>query len=238
MKIVVLGYGKMGKAVEAIAIERGHQIILTVSNQDNNTLTYQQLQQADVIIEFTHPNAAFQHILLAFEAQVPIVCGTTGWLEQLPEAQQRCKEKNGTLFWASNFSMGVHVFFELNRYLAQLMAKMPNYDLKIKEIHHTQKLDAPSGTAITLAQGIIENHPLKTHWQNEISNNDTALYIESERTGTVAGTHIVTYSSIIDDIQIAHEAHSRIGFATGAVVAAEWLVGKKGFFTMHDLMGF
>jgi 4-hydroxy-tetrahydrodipicolinate reductase len=236
MKIALIGYGKMGKAIEAIAIAKGHEIVHRIDLNSTHLLEKEELSKADVAIEFTTPETAYNNILKCFEANVPVVCGTTGWLEKLPEIKAQCLEKHQGFLYASNFSVGVNIFFEINKRLAELMASQSQYDIKMEEIHHTQKKDAPSGTAITLAEQILEKVSRKTGWVNEASSKAEALSILSKRIDPAPGTHTITYTSAIDDITITHTAHSREGFAAGAVVAAEWLDGKKGIFTMKDVL--
>lgn len=236
MKIALIGYGKMGKEIEKIALDRGHEIVLKIDVSNPEELTIANLQKADAAIEFTIPSTATANYKLCFEAGVPVVSGTTGWLEQLQEVHQWCKSMNGTFFYASNFSLGVNIFFALNKKLAQLMANRPEYTVEMKEIHHTQKLDAPSGTAITLAEGILENLPEKKSWVNHSSGEKTELGIVSEREGQVPGTHIINYDSEVDYIEITHCAKSRKGFAFGAVLAAEYSVGKTGILTMNEML--
>lgn len=236
MKIALIGYGKMGKAIEAIAIAKGHEIVHRIDLNSTHLLEKEELGKADVAIEFTTPETAYNNILKCFEANVPVVCGTTGWLEKLPEIKAQCLEKHQGFLYASNFSVGVNIFFEINKRLAELMASQSQYDIKMEEIHHTQKKDAPSGTAISLAEQILEKVSRKTGWVNEASSNAGALSILSKRIDPAPGTHTITYTSAIDDITITHTAHSREGFAAGAVIAAEWLDGKKGIFTMKDVL--
>lgn len=231
MKIALLGYGKMGKTIEKIATERGHTIILKVDKED----TIYNLSNADVAIDFSIPSAAVNNITNCFNTGVPVVSGTTGWLEHYDTMIALCKEKKGGFIYASNYSLGVNLFFELNKKLAKMMAPIEGYDISMEEIHHTEKLDAPSGTAITLAEGIIENTKKKTWSLNE--DKEDSIAIHAKRIDKVPGTHTVTYSSLVDDIEIKHTAHNRDGFALGAVVAAEWLVGKIGNFSMKDVLG-
>ena len=238
MNIALLGYGKMGKAIEEIALQKGHDIVLRIHDQNLEELTKQNLQKADVAIEFTNPQSAVDNILLSFDAGVPVVCGTTGWLAKMDMVQQKCKELHGTFLYASNFSIGVNIFFELNKRLAELMKHQPNYNVSMGEIHHTEKRDAPSGTAITLAEGIIAILPQKTKWVNKNSDVSDELPILSKRIDPAAGTHSVKYSSDVDDIEIIHTAHNRKGFAAGAVLAAEFIFGKKGIFNMRDVLNF
>lgn len=238
MKIALLGYGKMGKAIEEIAIQKGHNIVLRIHDQNLDELTKENLQKADVAIEFTSPQSAVHNILLCFGAGVPVVCGTTGWLAQMDMVQQNCKELNGTFLYASNFSIGVNIFFELNKKLAELMKHQLNYNVSMEEIHHTEKKDAPSGTAITLAEEIIKISQRKNKWVNHFSDVSDELSITSKRIDPAAGTHSVKYSSDVDDIEIIHTAHNRKGFAAGAVLAAEFIFNKKGIFTMKDVLDF
>ncbi|WP_282079344.1 4-hydroxy-tetrahydrodipicolinate reductase [Aquimarina algiphila] len=231
MKIALLGYGKMGKTIEKIATERGHTIILKVDKEDT---TYD-LSEADVAIDFSIPTAAVNNITNCFNAGVPVVSGTTGWLDHYEAMVALCKEKKGGFIYASNYSLGVNLFFELNRKLAKMMAPLEGYNIAMEEIHHTEKLDAPSGTAITLAEGIIENTD-KTEWQLD-NGGKNIIPIIAKRIDKVPGTHTVNYTSEVDDIEIKHTAHNRNGFALGAVVAAEWLTDKTGVFSMKDVLG-
>ncbi len=230
MKIALLGYGKMGKVIEKIALERGHEIVLKKSIADN----FSGLESADVAIDFSVPDSAMCNIITCFDTNIPVVCGTTGWLENYDQILKACHKKNGSFIYASNFSLGVNVFFELNDYLAKMMAKLNQYQISIEEIHHTQKLDAPSGTAISLAKAIIENTGYK-NWSLENATKDEIL-IDAKRIENVPGTHSVFYDSKVDQIEIKHTAHNRDGFALGAIIAAEWLVGKKGVYTMKDVL--
>jgi len=226
----------MGKEIENIALNRGHEIVLKIDITNPEDLTIANLQKADVAIEFTTPASATANYKLCFEAGVPVVSGTTGWLEHLSEVHQLCNKMNGTFFYTSNFSLGVNIFFALNKKLAKLMAGHSEYTIELKEIHHTQKLDAPSGTAITLAEGILENNPEKKTWVNHSTDKVDELGIISEREGLTPGTHIVTYDSEVDYIEITHCAKSRKGLAFGAVLAAEYSFGKKGILSMNDLL--
>lgn len=230
MKIALLGYGKMGKVIERIALERGHEIVLRKSS----TATFEGLEKADVAIDFSVPDSAVCNISECFATNVPVVCGTTGWLEHYDEIIALCKEKNGAFIYGSNFSLGVNIFFELNAYLAKMMTNLKEYKVSMEEIHHTQKLDAPSGTAISLAEGIIANSEY-TNWTME-NPSEHQIHIEAKRIENIPGTHSIFYDSIVDQIEIKHTAHSREGFALGAVIASEWLVGKKGVFTMKDVL--
>ena len=226
----------MGKEIEKIALDRGHEIVLKIDITNPEELTIANLQKADAAIEFTTPDSAVANYKLCFEAGIPVVSGTTGWLEKLPEVHQLCKILDGTFFYTSNYSLGVNIFFALNKKLAQLMANHDEYSIEMKEIHHTQKLDAPSGTAITLAEGIIENIPEKKTWVNQPTDQVDEIGIISEREGLVPGTHIIKYDSEVDFIEITHLAKSRKGLAFGAVLAAEYSFGKKGILSMNDLL--
>lgn len=230
MKIALLGYGKMGKVIEKIALERGHEIVLKKSSKDS----FEGLNNADVAIDFSIPDAAVQNITACLKNNTPIVSGTTGWLHDYHKMVNLCKENNGAFIYGSNFSLGVNLFFELNDYLAKMMAKFSQYDVSMEEIHHTQKLDKPSGTAISLANAII-NHTSKNSWSIENPTPDD-VFIDVKRIDAVPGTHSVFYQSVVDTIEIKHIAHNREGFAFGAVIAAEWIVGKKGVFTMKDVL--
>jgi 4-hydroxy-tetrahydrodipicolinate reductase len=236
MNIALIGYGKMGKEIEQIAISRGHTIVLKVDVSNATTYTLDELKKADVAIEFSTPEAAINNIYKCFDANVPVVVGTTGWLSKLDEVKQKCATQQQTLFYASNYSIGVNLFFKLNEYLAKLMNNYPDYNVSMEEIHHVHKLDAPSGTAISLANQVIEQLDEKQKWVNEASNSKHDLSIISKRIDEVPGTHTVTYNSAVDEISITHIAHNRKGFALGAVVASEWIKGKKGVFGMNDLM--
>lgn len=238
MRIGLIGYGKMGREIEKIAIERGHYVSLIIDINNPEDLTTQNLKQCDVIIEFTNPDSAVSNYLACFEADVPVVSGTTGWLRQREFIFEKCTEKNGTFFYASNFSIGVNLFFELNRKLAEMMKSYPQYKVSMKEIHHAEKLDAPSGTALKLADDIIEISPVLAGWSMEKNPPSNELPIEAERTGIVPGTHRVTYESEIDSIEIKHCAKSRKGFALGAVLAAEFCETQKGILTMSDLLNY
>ena len=231
MKIALLGYGRMGKAIEQIAIERGHAIVALVDKNKNQG----NLSEADVAINFSVPDAAVANIKAAMEKQIPVVCGTTGWLEHLKEVEDYCTQNKSAFIYASNFSVGVNLFFKLNKILAKLMHPHKSYTPQMKEIHHIHKLDAPSGTAITLAEGVFDQSEY-TDWSIDETNGETTLPIAVERTGEVPGTHSIEYKSGVDSISIQHEAHSRQGFALGAVIAAEWIQNKKGVFTMNDVL--
>ncbi len=236
MKIALIGYGKMGKAIEEIALQRGHSVPLKIDISNLDQFTAANLQQCDVVIEFTGPHSAVENISKCLDAGIPVVSGSTGWLEQWDSIKNKCESLNGSLIYASNFSVGVNIFFELNKKLAQLMQNQPSYHVSMEEIHHTQKKDAPSGTAITLAEQVMEFIPGKNKWVNEASQKNEELSIISKRIDPAPGTHSIKYSSVIDDIEIIHTAHNRTGFATGAVLAAEFLKGKKGIYTMKEVL--
>ena len=235
MEIILLGYGKMGQTIERIAKGRGHTITARI---DVDNVREFESARGDVAIEFSNPEAAFENVKKCVERNLPVVCGTTGWLQRKSEIEALCNELNGTFFYASNYSLGVNVFFKLNEYLARVMNNLPEYEINLDEIHHTEKKDAPSGTAITLAEGILRHVPRKTKWVNQRTEKPEELYIESFRIDQVPGTHVVKYESPIDDIEIKHIAHSREGFAKGAVLVAEWIKNKKGVFTMDDFLKF
>jgi len=238
MNIALLGYGKMGHAIEEIAIQKGHNIVCKVGIENLEDRTRENIVEADVVIEFSSPDSAYENVMLCLENGVPVVCGSTGWLDKYEQVKKYCEEHNGGLIYASNFSVGVNIFFALNKKLAQLMAPHKEYKVDLKEIHHTQKLDAPSGTAITLAEQIMEKLEYKKKWVNNPSAIENELAIISERTDPAPGTHIINYHSDIDDICITHTAHSRKGFASGAVLAAEFLGKKKtGVYSMKDVLG-
>ena len=228
----------MGHIIEEIALQRGNQIILRINDQNLDDLTKENIKKADVAIEFTNPQSAVENILFCLKENVPIVCGTTGWMAQLKMIEEKCKEVNGAFLYASNFSVGVNIFFELNKKLAALINSHPSYNVSIEEIHHTQKKDAPSGTAITLAEQVIDISGEKDSWVNNETENKNELSIISKRIDEVPGTHSVKYFSPIDDIEIIHTAHNRKGFAEGAVLAAEFINGKKGIFSMKDVLNF
>jgi len=237
MQIALIGYGKMGKMIEQIAIERGHNIVLIIDEKNRETFIAENVSKADVAIEFTGPASAFENVKKCIEFGVPVISGSTGWNQQLDEARHYCLEHNSAMLHASNFSIGVNIFFEINTLLARLMSSQNAYEPMLKEVHHTQKLDAPSGTAVTLAEHILAQLPGKTTWVNTTSTNTAELTIISERTDPAPGTHHVKYSSEVDDIEIIHTAHSRKGFALGAVMAAEFIQGKKGIFSMKEVLG-
>lgn len=236
----------MGKTIKSLAEDAGDEIVLAIDLENRHELTAGNLQKADVAIEFSRPETAFENISACLEAGIPVVSGTTGWLHRFEEAKAVCEVKNGALFYASNYSIGVNIFFAVNRYLAKLMEGQSQYDVRMEEVHHTQKLDHPSGTAITLAEGILENFTKKKDWQTYLQKADNerfkvgseTLVILSKRVENVPGTHVVTWESGIDTLEISHTAHSREGFAAGAIAAARWLIGKKGCFGMPDMLGF
>ena len=230
MKIALLGYGKMGKVIERIALDRGHEIVLRKSS----ATSYDGLEQADVAIDFSVPDAALANITQCLTTGIPIVSGTTGWLDDYPKMVSLCKEKNGSFIYGSNFSLGVNLFFELNDYLARMMSKFDQYRISMEEIHHTQKLDKPSGTAISLANAII-NHTQYNEWSIE-NVTPEELFIDVKRIDSVPGTHAISYVSEVDTIEIKHTAHNREGFALGSIIAAEWILGKKGVFSMRDVL--
>ncbi|RYY62851.1 MAG: 4-hydroxy-tetrahydrodipicolinate reductase [Chitinophagaceae bacterium] len=237
MRIALIGYGKMGKAIETIALGKGHEIVLKINDSNLSDFTRENVTKADVAIEFTGPHSAFENIRQLIAWQVPTVSGSTGWIDRLEEILALNKENNGSFLYASNFSIGVNLFFELNKKLAALMAPHPEYRVEMQEIHHTEKRDAPSGTAITLAEQIMELNPVKTKWVNEESADNASLPIISKRIDPAPGTHSILYTSPIDDIEIIHTAHNRQGFAGGAVLAAEYIYTRKGNFNMKDVLG-
>jgi 4-hydroxy-tetrahydrodipicolinate reductase len=235
MKILLVGYGKMGKTIERIAVERGHTIAgrIDIDNQHE----FEKVT-ADVAIEFSRPEAAFENVRRCLEKRIPVVCGTTGWLEKKNEIEKLCLSVNSAFFYASNYSLGVNIFFKVNEFLARIMNNFDEYEVSMDEIHHTEKKDAPSGTAITLAEGILKHVNRKKNWINDDSKTSEELSIKSFRIGDIPGTHVVKYSSAIDDIDIKHTAHSREGFAKGAVLVAEWIKDKKGVLNMDDFLKF
>ncbi len=237
MKIALLGYGKMGKEIEAIALQRGHSIVLKVSSENAKTFSNEEVRKADVAIDFSMPDSAEANCMRCFAVNLPIVMGTTGWHQRLNDVKQIALHQNQSFLYASNFSVGVNLFFQLNKKMAELMQPYTDYSLSMQEIHHLQKLDSPSGTAIHLANDLLKSFPEKQKWVNHSSNEKTEIGIESLRVEGVPGTHSINYSSSIDSIQIKHTAHNRKGFAIGALLAAEWLLGKKGVFEMKDVLG-
>lgn len=237
MKIALIGYGKMGKAIEEIALQKGHTISLKISSTNKEEFNAENLRSSDVAIEFTKPESALENVLLCLNNGIPVVCGTTGWLQNLQQVEEVCRSNQGSFLFASNFSIGVNIFFELNRQLARLMAQRKEYDVRMEEIHHIHKKDAPSGTAITLAEDIIATGK-KARFSDESENPDKSdLIIKSMREGEVPGTHLIQYFSENDQIDIIHTAHNRKGFASGAVAAAEYIQDRKGIFTMKDVLG-
>lgn len=238
MKIALIGYGKMGKEIEAVAIERGHEIIFKFDKNIEQQVSSEKLKKVDVAVEFTQPEAAYENYLKCFEARVPVVSGTTGWLEKLPDIKHICNTENQTFFYASNFSIGVNIFFRLNKMFSKLMNTIPGYDVSIQETHHIEKMDAPSGTAITLADDLINNFELKKTWVKESTVNPSELVIRSIRKETVPGTHTINYDSSVDYIELTHSAKNRKGFALGAVLAAEFVQTHKGFLGMENLLDF
>jgi len=245
MNIALLGYGKMGQIIERFAIERGHDIVLKIGIENVEDFTKENLEKADVAIDFSAPDAAVSNIYKCFEAGLPVVVGTTGWYGNLQQIKNDCLKSNNTLLYGSNFSVGVNLFFHLNKMLAKLMNNYPAYEVQVEEIHHTQKLDAPSGTAMTIAEDIIDSVDRKNEWVNEVVGTpvpeafkNEQLLIESHRIENVPGTHTVVYSSEVDDIEIKHTAHNRAGFALGAIIAAEWLENKQGFYSVADVFNF
>jgi len=245
MKIAILGYGKMGRIIEQFATERGHEIVLKINIDNTEDLTLTNLGMADVAIDFSTPDSALSNIELCFDAGVPVVVGTTGWYGHLQTVKNKCEQGNNTLLYASNFSVGVNVFFFVNKVLAKIMNRYPQYEVQVEEIHHTQKLDSPSGTAMTISEGILSELDRKNEWVNELIGSGEEfivkpdqLLIESHRIEDVPGTHTVIYSSEVDDIEFKHQAHNRAGFGLGAVLAAEWLEDKTGFYNITDMFDF
>ncbi len=238
MNIALVGYGKMGQTIEKIALERGHTIALKIDLDNRSDLNESKLAGVDVAIEFTSPHSAFDNIMDLLKYNVPVVCGSTGWLDKKEAVDEFCLQQQGAFLYASNFSVGVNIFFELNKKLAELMAHQSEYRASMEEIHHTQKKDAPSGTAVSLAEQILQIIPVYKQWVNHASDKAEELSIISERIDPAPGTHKIKYASAIDDIEIIHTAHSRTGFATGAVMAAEFLTGKKGIYGMKEVLGF
>ena len=237
MNIALIGYGKMGKAIEEIALQRGHTIVLKIDIDNADQFSKENLAKADVAIEFTGPHSAFDNLMKLMNWKVPVVSGSTGWLEKFDQVVEACNQNQAAFLYASNFSVGVNIFFEINKRLAALMAPHPSYDVKMTEIHHTQKLDAPSGTAVTLAEQVLENIPGKNYWVKYAATKPEELEITCKRIDPAPGTHSVLYTSAIDDIEIIHTAHNRTGFATGAVLAAEFIKDKKGIFSMKEVLG-
>ena len=237
MKIALIGYGKMGKAIEQIALSKGHEIVLKIDINNAADFNAENISKADVAIEFTGPHSAFDNVMKCLELGIPVVCGSTGWLDKWETVKASCEQTAGAMVYASNYSIGVNLFFELNKYLASLMESHSEYNVLMEEIHHTGKKDAPSGTAITLAEQVLAAISRKKHWVNEAEKNLEELSIISKRIDPAPGTHSIKYTSSVDDIEITHTAHNRIGFAGGAVLAAEFLKGKKGIYNMKDVLG-
>lgn len=238
MNILILGYGKMGRVIEQIAISRGHNVAYKINLDNLHEMAAIDPRKVDVAIEFSGPESAVGNLTYCFDNQVPVVCGSTGWLHKKAEIETQCMQKGGSFFYASNFSLGVNIFFHVNQVLAELINRYPGYEVSMEEIHHTEKKDTPSGTALTLAKDILDRIRSKTSWINAPSTHPSQLSIISKREANVPGTHIVRYDSNIDSFEIKHIAHNREGFALGAVVAAEWIQGKKGVFGMADMLAF
>src|SRR5258707_5662582 len=235
MKLLLIGYGKMGRAIEGIALKRGHTVVGKIDNREE-LLKFNSI--ADAAIEFSQPDAVVENLKFCFDKKIPVACGTTGWLEKKKEIEDLCLQSGSSFFYASNYSLGVNIFFKLNEFLARLMNGQSGYDVSIDETHHTQKKDAPSGTAITLTEGIIKNYRSKKEWALNKTSNPEAIVINSIRVDPAPGTHVVKYQSTVDDLEIRHTAHSREGFALGAVLVAEWLAGRTGVYSMDDFLKF
>ncbi|MFT5165586.1 MAG: 4-hydroxy-tetrahydrodipicolinate reductase [Saprospiraceae bacterium] len=238
MKIALIGYGKMGQMIEQLALGMGHEVVLRIDKDNLSDFTAKNLQKVEVAIEFSRPEVAFDNLATCIRAGIPVISGTTGWLDRKAELDTLCLEQKGAFLYASNFSIGVNIFFALNAFLAKMMNAQSQYTPSMEEIHHTQKLDAPSGTAITLAEGILEETARKKSWVNEESHTPDQLSIISKRVDKVPGTHTVSFESEVDSIEIKHTAHSREGFVRGAILAAEWIIGKQGVFSMKDVLNF
>lgn len=238
MKVAILGYGKMGKTIEGILLERKHELLLKINKDNLSDLTIENLKSCDIAIEFSEPSSAIDNYNMCFDAGIPVVSGTTGWLDQLDSLKQSLREKNGTMFYAPNFSIGVNIFFKVNAFLAKIMNEQKAYNVVMEEIHHTQKLDSPSGTAIRTADIILEELSDKQAWVENVKSSENELLIKVKREDEVPGTHTVEYLSDQDKLSFTHTAFSRKGFALGAVLAAEWTMGKKGFFGMNDMLKF
>jgi 4-hydroxy-tetrahydrodipicolinate reductase len=237
MRIAIIGYGKMGHMIEEVAVQRGHEIVLKINIENTEDFTKDNIAKADVAIEFTGPHTAYENVKKCIDFGIPVVSGSTGWNTKLEEMKGYVKQKGGSFLHTSNFSIGVNIFFEVNKLLAKLMAPHKEYDVILKEIHHTAKLDAPSGTAVTLAEQVLANVPRKVKWVNQEASNADELTIISERIDPAPGIHFVKYTSEIDDIEIIHTAHNRKGFALGAVLAAEYISDKNGIFSMQQVLG-
>ncbi|MDA3778984.1 MAG: 4-hydroxy-tetrahydrodipicolinate reductase [Bacteroidales bacterium] len=238
MNIAIIGYGKMGKEIEKIALERNHNIVFKLDISNKNEFTKENLNKADVAIEFSTPETAYYNIVKCMNVNLPVISGTTGWLEKIDEIKSKCNTENKAFFYASNYSVGVNIFFKLNEFLARIMNNQQQYNVDVEEIHHTQKLDAPSGTAITIAEGLLQELERKNQWSKEMENTKNSIAVKSIRKGDVAGVHKVKYESQFDEIEISHNAKSRKGFALGAVLAAEYIKDKTGFHTMNDMLKF
>ena len=238
MNLAIVGYGKMGKEIEQLALKRNHKVVLIIDENNINNLTTKDFNSVDVAIEFSIPESAYSNINLCFNNNVPVVSGTTGWLDKLDKVIAKCKNEDKTFFYASNYSIGVNLFFKLNEHLAKMMNGFADYNVEVEETHHTQKLDAPSGTAITLTEGLIKNIERKNKWEKESASSDDSIAIKSFREGSIPGNHRIIYESGFDKIMIEHDAKSRKGFALGAVLAAEFIVDKKGFYTMDNMLKF
>jgi 4-hydroxy-tetrahydrodipicolinate reductase len=236
MNIAIFGYGRMGKEIEKLALERNHNVILRIDENNIKSINKDSFSNVDVVVEFSTPENAFNNINLCLDNNIPVVSGTTGWLNKFDNILNRCKTEDKTFFYASNYSVGVNILFKLNNYLAQIMDNFPDYNVEIDETHHIQKIDAPSGTAITLAEGIIDNNKRIKNWEKENTNSESSMPIKSFREGSVPGNHKIIYESSFDKITIEHDAKSRKGFALGAILAAEFIIGKKGYYTMNDLL--
>lgn len=237
MRIAIIGYGKMGHMIEEVTLQRGHEIVLKINIENTEDFTKENCSHADIAIEFTGPSTAYDNVKKCIDLGLPVVSGSTGWNTKLNEIKEYCHQKGGSFLHTSNFSIGVNIFFEVNKLLAKLMSSHPEYDVTLKEIHHTAKLDAPSGTAVSLAEQVLANVPRKINWVNHEAKKHEELAIISERIDPAAGTHFVKYTSEIDDIEIIHTAHNRKGFALGAVLAAEYISDKKGIFSMQEVLG-
>ena len=238
MNIIILGYGKMGRIIEQVALSRGHRISHKINADNLHEMAKINPAEADAAIEFSEPGAVISNLYYCFDNRIPVVCGTTGWLDRRAEVELHCMQKNAAFFYSSNYSLGVNIFFHLNKVLARLMNRYPEYDVTIDETHHTEKKDAPSGTALTLAGDLLGELARKTNWVNNAAKNGSELAVLSHRVDKVPGTHAVRYTSAIDDIEIKHTAHNREGFALAAVLATEWIVGKHGVFSMEDMLEF
>jgi len=238
MNIALIGYGRMGKEIEKIAQERKHKIVLKIDVNNKDEFTMDNLRKADVAIEFSIPETAYSNIVKCLDSDVPVISGTTGWLSKIELIKERCHQENKSFFYASNYSIGVNIFFKINKLLASIMNNQNQYNVDIEEIHHTKKLDAPSGTAITIAEGLLQELERKTQWDKEKEKSKDSIAIKSIRKGDVPGIHKVKYESAFDEIEIIHKAKSRKGFALGAVLAAEYIYGKTGFHTMNDMLEF